>query len=121
MRQEAVSALLQQEQQYTQQRAQDRAQVVAKFQQIEHQAQGFIYELQGARQKERQEREMMKAEGGKINKQRNKLNKEGNQLYIDMQIRHRNNGFVSQETQRFSWQLCSGFAHSTFHPSQGRR
>ena len=64
VRQEAVSALLQQEQTYTQQRAQDHAQVAAKVQRIEHQAQGFIYEAQGAtyevpgaRQKERQERE----------------------------------------------------------------
>ena len=62
VRQEAVTALLQQEQQHTQQRAQGHAQAVATIQQIERQAQCLIYEVQGARQKGRQEREMMKAE-----------------------------------------------------------
>ena len=69
VKQEAVSTLHQKEQTYTQQRAQDQAQAAATIRQLEHQAQGFvseaqgvIYELQGARQKERQEREMMKAE-----------------------------------------------------------
>ena len=79
--QEAVSALLQQEHKYTQQRAQDHAQAAATIQQIEHQAQGFIdeaqgaiYEIQGARQKERQEREMMKAEEEKAKQAEKKLN-----------------------------------------------
>ena len=63
LRQEAVSALLQQEhKEYTQQGAQDHAQAAAQIQQIERQAQGFTYEVQGARQKERQEREVMTAE-----------------------------------------------------------
>ena len=57
--QDAVSALPQQEQRFTQQRAQDHAPAAAEIQQIKHQAQGFIneaqgaiYEVQGARQKE---------------------------------------------------------------------
>ena len=57
--QDAVSALLQQEQIFTQQRAQDHAQAAAEIQQIKHQAQGFVngtqgavYEVQGARQRE---------------------------------------------------------------------
>ena len=61
--QDAASALLQQEQRFTQQRAQDHAQAAAEIQQIKHRAQGFIngaqgaiYEVQGARQKETQER-----------------------------------------------------------------
>ena len=40
--QEAVSALLQQEQRFTQQGAQDHAQAAAEIQQIKHQAQGFF-------------------------------------------------------------------------------
>ena len=48
LRQEAVSALPQQEQEITQQRAQDHAQAAAQIQQIERQAQGFINEAQGA-------------------------------------------------------------------------
>ena len=58
VRQEAVSALLQQELRFTQQGAQDQAQPAAHIQQIEHQTQnvineahGAIYEVQGARQK----------------------------------------------------------------------
>ena len=67
--QEAVSALLEKEQNYTQQRAQDQAQAAAEIQQIKHQAQGLIneaqgavYILEGAMQKEQQERQRMKAE-----------------------------------------------------------
>ena len=58
VRQEAVSSLLQQEQRFTQQRAQDQVQPAAHIQPIEHQAQNVIneahgakYEVQGARQK----------------------------------------------------------------------
>ena len=43
VRREAVTALLQQEQKHTQQQAHDQAQAAARIQQIEHQAQGFIY------------------------------------------------------------------------------
>ena len=46
--QEAVSALLEKGQNYTQQRAQDQAQAAAEIQQIKHQAQGLINEAQGA-------------------------------------------------------------------------
>ena len=87
VKQEAVPALLQKEQKYTQQRAQDQAQAAATIRQREHQAQGFvseaqgvIYELQGARQKERQEREMMKAEEEQAKQEEEKLNKERTKL-----------------------------------------
>ena len=87
VKQEAVPALLQKEQKYTQQRAQDHAQAAATIRQREHRAQGFvseaqgvIYELQGARQKERQEREMMKAEEEQAKQEEEKLNKERTKL-----------------------------------------
>ena len=48
VKQEAVSALLQKELIYTQQRAQDQAQAAAEIQQIKHQAQGLTNEAQGA-------------------------------------------------------------------------
>ena len=51
VRQEAVTALLQQEQTHTQQKAQDHGKAAATIQRIEHQAQGFIYEAQGAMQR----------------------------------------------------------------------
>ena len=64
---------------YTRQRAQDQAQAAATIRQLEHQTQGFvseaqgvIYELQGARQKERQERDMMKAEEEQAKKAKQK-------------------------------------------------
>ena len=79
MTQEAVSALPQQEQRFTQQRAQDHAKAAAEIQQIKHQAQGFIneaqgaiYEVQGARQQEKQERDMMKAEDEKAKQEEKK-------------------------------------------------
>ena len=76
VRQEAVTALIQQEQTRTQQKAQDHAQAAAMIQQIEHQAQGFTYDAQGAMQRERQERERgRQLKSKQLNKQRNKLNK----------------------------------------------
>ena len=85
--QEAVSALLEKEQDYTQQRAQDQAQAAVEIQKIKHQAQGlineaqgavyvyiyiyiYIYILEGARQNEQQERQRMKAEEEQDNQTR---------------------------------------------------
>ena len=62
VRQQAFTALNQQTQIHIQQQAQYQAQAAAVIQQIEHKAQSFAYEAQGAMQRERQERERMTAE-----------------------------------------------------------
>ena len=57
--QEAFTALNQEAQIHTQQKAQDQAQAAAVIQQVQREAQGFINEAQGAIyiERERQERE----------------------------------------------------------------